>query len=215
MKRLLSSRRADGAEFVRLCRRFISFISGATASASRRRGIAARRPALRFRFRCQWRRSRSLSDDREMCRRRKRRPRCRSRRPHRRRRRAAGPAVVASPPAVYSRPRRIRSRRAAAAVPPPSRRSPFRLPPLAAHRSRSRSSPSRRRRRSSGFRITPRKRLRIRRSATGRPKTRARSASRNAARRCAAIRSMTSNDKGEAVLINMKPKTDRQWTGAS
>ena len=23
----------------------------------------------------------------------------------------------------------------------------------------------------------------------------------------------SSNDKGEAILINMKPKTDRQWTG--
>ena len=31
---------------------------------------------------------------------------------------------------------------------------------------------------------------------------------------CGHVLNTSSNDKGEAVLINMKPKTDRQWTGS-
>jgi len=31
---------------------------------------------------------------------------------------------------------------------------------------------------------------------------------------CGHVLNSSSNDKGEAVLINMKPKTDRQWTGS-
>ena len=30
---------------------------------------------------------------------------------------------------------------------------------------------------------------------------------------CGYVLNSSSNDKGEAVLINMKPKTDKQWTG--
>ena len=31
---------------------------------------------------------------------------------------------------------------------------------------------------------------------------------------CGYVLNASSNDKGEAILINMKPKTDRQWTGS-
>ena len=31
---------------------------------------------------------------------------------------------------------------------------------------------------------------------------------------CGYVLKAPSNDKGEAILINMKPKTDRQWTGS-
>jgi len=31
---------------------------------------------------------------------------------------------------------------------------------------------------------------------------------------CGYLLNASSNDKGEAILINMKPKTDRQWTGS-
>ena len=31
---------------------------------------------------------------------------------------------------------------------------------------------------------------------------------------CGYVLDAPSNDKGEAILINMKPKTDRQWTGS-
>ena len=83
------------------------------------------------------------------------------------------------------------------------------------HRSQNRSRPRSLRRRSSASRIRPRTSRRIRRSATGRPKARERCGSPNAAMRCAAIvLKASSNEKGEAILINMKPKTERQWTGS-
>ena len=31
---------------------------------------------------------------------------------------------------------------------------------------------------------------------------------------CGYVLNLSSNDKDEAILINMKPKTDRQWTGS-
>ena len=31
---------------------------------------------------------------------------------------------------------------------------------------------------------------------------------------CGYVLKASSDDKGEAILINMKPKTDRQWTGS-
>ena len=31
---------------------------------------------------------------------------------------------------------------------------------------------------------------------------------------CGYVLNSSSNDRGEAVLINMKPKNDRQWTGS-
>jgi len=61
--------------------------------------------------------------------------------------------------------------------------------------------------------MKPKKRWRIRRSATGRPKATVRIAKCGTAL-CGYVLNASSNDKGEAILINMKPKTDRQWTGS-
>ena len=99
--------------------------------------------------------------------------------------------------------------------PPPPAVLPFQLPPVAAGRSRTVAGRAARAAGSASLASMPKTNRPIRRSATGRPKARERFASNAAATRCAAIvLDSPSNDKGEAILINMKPKTrqamDRQ-----
>ena len=61
--------------------------------------------------------------------------------------------------------------------------------------------------------MTSRKKRRTRRSGIGRPKARARCGRECGNALCGYVLKAPSNDKGETVLVNMKPKNNTQWTG--
>ena len=130
---------------------------------------------------------------------------------------AASPPLVASPPAVYT----PAASTTQIVAPPPaapaagSSRSPFPCRHLRRHRLQNRSNPCGHRHRSSGFRMTPRKKPAD--SPIGDWQTEGKGTVRIAKcgnALCGYVLNASSNDKGEAILINMKPKTDRQWTGS-
>ncbi len=123
--------------------------------------------------------------------------------------------VTAPPPAVYTQ---AASRSQIVAAPPPPRRprhrfNRFRFQRRRPRRPRNRSRPRSPRRRSSASRIRPRKKPSD--SPIGDWQTEGKGTVRIAKCGNALCGFMlgSSNERGEAILINMKPKTERQWTG--